>query len=137
MEFNSVGKNRLLSQINVTPLVDVMLVLLIIFMVAAPMMQSGIDVELPKVESSAIESPDEPIVISIDKRLRIFIGKTRIKQRNLKKKLAAIKKTRGGVSVLLKADEKVPYGTVVRTMAEIRKGGITKIGMVTEPADSR
>ncbi len=126
---------RMMSTINVTPFVDVMLVLLIIFMVAAPMMQSGIDVELPKIESSAIKSQDEPIVISIDKRLRIFMGKKRVKQRDLKKKLAAIQKTRGEVSVLLKADERVSYGTVVRTMAEIRKGGVTKIGMVTEPAN--
>ncbi|MBE9527667.1 MAG: protein TolR [Proteobacteria bacterium] len=126
-----------MSQINVTPLVDVMLVLLIIFMVAAPMMQSGIEVDLPKIEASAITSHDEPIVISIDRRLRIYMGKKRVKQRDLKKKLAAIQKTRGEISVLLKADEKVSYGTVVRTMAEIRKGGVTKIGMVTEPINIR
>lgn len=134
MEFNSLGnKDKLMSQINVTPLVDVMLVLLIIFMVAAPMMQSGIDVNLPEIEASAITSHDDPIVISIDKRLRIYMGKKRVRQRDLKKKLTAIKKTRGEISVLLKADETVSYGTVVRTMAEIRKGGVTKIGMVTEP----
>jgi biopolymer transport protein TolR len=137
LEFNSLGKDKLMSQINVTPLVDVMLVLLIIFMVAAPMMQSGIDVELPKIEASALKNAEEPIVITIDKRLRIYMGKTRVKQRNIKKKLAAIKLTRPNLSVLLKADKKVSYGTVVRTMAEIRKGGITEIGMVTEPANSK
>ncbi len=134
MEFNSIGKNKLLSQINVTPMVDVMLVLLIIFMVAAPMMQSGIDVDLPKIEASTLKSPTEPIVITIDKRLRIYMGKKRVRQHDLKKKLAAIKKTRPDLSIILKADQTVSYGTVIRTMAEIRKGGITNIGMVTEPA---
>jgi len=123
-----------MSQINVTPFVDVMLVLLIIFMVTAPMMQAGIDVELPKVEASAIESPEEPIVITIDSRERIHLGKKAVSAEDLGKRLKAINKARPGRTVLLRADEKVAYGVVVQTIAAVRKAGIEKIGMVTEPA---
>ncbi len=126
-----------MSQINVTPMVDVMLVLLIIFMVAAPMMQAGIEVDLPKVEAAAIESPDEPLVITIDREKRVFLGKKVITQRDLRKKLKAINKARSGRTVLLRADEKVPYGVVVTTIANIRRAGIEKIGMVTEAVSDR
>jgi biopolymer transport protein TolR len=135
--FNTPTRRKFLSQINVTPFVDVMLVLLIIFMVTAPMMQAGIDVELPKVEASAIESPDEPIVITIDRKQRIHIGKKVIKKKDLRKRLTAINKARPGRTVLLRADSKVPYGVVVDTIAAVRKSGIEKIGMVTEPAGRR
>jgi biopolymer transport protein TolR len=126
-----------MSQINVTPMVDVMLVLLIIFMVAAPMMQAGIEVDLPKVEAAAIESPDEPLIITIDRKKRVFLGKKAMTQRELRKKLRAINKARSGRTVLLRADEKVPYGVVVSTISSIRRAGIEKIGMITEPLGDR
>ncbi len=124
---------RLMSQINVTPLVDVMLVLLIIFMVTAPMMQTGIDVKLPEVEASAIKTPKEPLVVSIDSKGELYVNKLKVGLKELSPKLEAIFERRGDDSVLLKADATVPYGKVAEAMAEIRKAGIQKIGMVTEP----
>jgi len=128
---------RLMSQINVTPLVDVMLVLLIIFMVTAPMMQAGIDVNLPKVDATAISSNDEPLVVSIDSRKRIFLNERRFSPAELSAKLKAIHRTNRDKMVLLRADELVPYGVIMETMASIRKAGIEKIGMVTEPGSGR
>lgn len=127
-------EKRFMSQINVTPLVDVMLVLLIIFMVTAPMMQEGLEVNLPNVEATGIKQDSEPLVVTIDKDRRVFINDKRLKTSELKAKLEAIARSRKGVTVLLKADEAVPYGVVVSAMAEIRKAGIEKVGMVTEPA---
>jgi len=123
---------ELMSQINVTPFVDVMLVLLIIFMVTAPMMQSGIDVNLPKVTARAVSTKAEPIVVTIDRRERTYLGDTRMNASRLARKLRAINKSKPGSMVLLKADKKVPYGYVVKVISEIRKAGITKIGMITE-----
>lgn len=123
---------ELMSQINVTPFVDVMLVLLIIFMVTAPMMQSGIDVNLPKVTARAVSTKAEPLVVTIDRRQRTYLGETRMSTARLAKKLRAINKMKPGSMVLLKADRKVPYGYVVKVISEIRQAGITKIGMITE-----
>jgi biopolymer transport protein TolR len=133
MEAGRPSDKRLMSQINVTPLVDVMLVLLIIFMVTAPMMQAGIDVDLPKVEAAAMESKDEPIVVTIDRAGRVYVNELQLKPSELRGKLAAIKRTRGMVTVLLRADEGVPYGAVMAAMSDIRKAGVDKVGMVTEP----
>lgn len=127
---------RPLSQINVTPLVDVMLVLLIIFMVTAPMMQEGMDVNLPKVEASGISAKDEPLVITINRDRRIFINDTAFRPSELQGKIAAIRKNRSGLTVLLRADESVPYGNVMGAMAAIRKAGIEQIGLVTEPVEA-
>ncbi len=132
------GRNqakRPMSQINVTPLVDVMLVLLIIFMVTTPMMQEGIDVELPKVEAGAVSAADEPLVLTIDAKSRVYIGKRSFKVAELAPKLAAIAESGGHKMVLIRADESVPYGVVMTAMAEVRKAGITKVGMVTEPVE--
>ena len=126
------NNRELMSQINVTPLVDVMLVLLIIFMVTAPMMQSGINVKLPKVASKAVTTKREPLVVTIDSRERTYLGSRRMSTRGLARKLRAIHRNRPGSMVLLKADKRVPYGYVVRVIAEIRRAGITRIGMITE-----
>lgn len=128
---------RLMSQINVTPLVDVMLVLLIIFMVTAPMMQAGIDVNLPKVDASAVAANDEPVIVSIDSHKRVFINERRLKPSELIDRLSAIHRTDRNKTVLLRADEGVPYGAVMETMSDIRKAGIEKVGMVTEPVEAR
>lgn len=136
MGVHSQDKKRPMSQINVTPLVDVMLVLLIIFMVTTPMMTEGIDVKLPQVEASAVSAEEEPLIVTIDKNKRIYIGKRRFKLKDLEGKLAAIKENKKRDMVLLRADESVPYGYVVSTMAEIRKAGIEKVGMITEPANT-
>src|SRR3972149_2117301 len=137
MEFGNGRQQKLLSQINVTPLVDVMLVLLIIFMVTAPMMQEGIDVNLPQVEATAISSDDAPLIVTIDKNRRLYLNDRPMRQRDLRAKLEAIAKSKGSKMVLLNADEAVPDGFVVSTMAEIRKAGVTRGGMMTEPAEPR
>jgi biopolymer transport protein TolR len=128
-----VADRRVLSQINVIPLVDIVLVLLIIFMITAPMLEEGIDVNLPKVEAAGLPTPREPVIITINSKGHIFINKKRLKPAELGKKLKAIFKRRDDEMVLLKADAVVPYGLVAAAMAEIRKAGIVKIGMVTEP----
>ena len=127
------NKKVVLSQINVTPFVDVMLVLLIIFMVTVPMMQEGLDVNLPVVKASALSVEEEPIVITITDEGKLFINKNKITLSGLDKKLNAIYSRKKDKMVLIRADEKVPYGFVIKTMAEIRKAGIQRVGMVTEP----
>jgi biopolymer transport protein TolR len=123
-----------MSQINVTPLVDVMLVLLIIFMVTAPMMQQGVQVNLPKAQAKSLNAQEETVVVSIDKDNRVFINDSQISPGELKDKLSAMFATRTKKEVLLKADRIVPYGEVVKTMADIKGAGIERLGMVTEPS---
>lgn len=129
---------RTLSHINVTPLVDVMLSILVIFMVTAPMLESGIDVALPRVEAGAMkETREEPLVITINRAGGIFVGTRRLAIFELGKKLAAILESRTDRAVYLKADENVPYGVVAKTMAEVRRAGVDRIGMITEPAEEK
>ncbi len=126
-----------MSQINVTPLVDVMLVLLVIFMVTAPMMQQGMQVNLPKAETKALSAKEEAVVVSIERNGKVFLDRSEIPQGELKAKLTAMFATRSKKEVFLKADRDVPYGDVVRTMAEIKGAGIERLGMVTEPTQQR
>lgn len=123
-----------MAEINVTPLVDVMLVLLVIFMVTAPMMQQGVQVNLPKADTKAMSPAEEAVVVSVDKSGKVFIDKEEVPSGSLRNRLAAMFVTRAKKEVFLKADAGVPYGDVVRTMADIKGAGIERLGMVTEPA---
>ncbi|NOY53943.1 MAG: protein TolR [Deltaproteobacteria bacterium] len=124
-----------MSEINVTPLVDVMLVLLIIFMVTAPMLQQGVDVDLPKTKASAIKFNKERLVVTVTKKKNIYINKTSFTVQELKKKLTRIRKANPTREVFLRADKSIPYGFVVKVMAAIKGAGIRKLGMVTEVSD--
>ena len=125
--------NPLMSDINVTPFVDVMLVLLIIFMVTAPMMSQGVNVDLPETTSGPLPSQKEHLVISIDKDNQVFINDFKVRVDMLGDKLGRILQGRTDREVYLKADKNIPYGVVVRVMAAVREAGVDKLGMVTEP----
>jgi biopolymer transport protein TolR len=126
---------KTLSQINVTPFVDVMLVLLIIFMVTAPMLDQGFDVNLPEVaDSPGIASQGEPLLVSIDRRGGIRVGREAVKDpARLVPLLQQIMKGRTEKEVLLEADRAVDYGRVMQVMAAVRAAGINRVGMVTQP----
>lgn len=123
-----------MAEINVTPLVDVMLVLLVIFMVTAPMMQQGVQVNLPKADTKAMNPAEETVVVTVDKNSKVFINKDETPAGSLRSKLTDMFATRTKKEVFLKADANVPYGEVVRIMADIKGAGIERLGMVTEPA---
>jgi biopolymer transport protein TolR len=127
------GPNRALSEINVTPFVDVMLVLLIIFMVTAPMMQQGVDVDLPDTTTQPLRMDDEPLILSVQKNGKYFLGRTEVPLAELEPKLAAIFEGRDSKEIFLRADDAAPYGVVVKALAAARGAGATKLGMVTEP----
>lgn len=127
------GSRVVMSEINVTPLVDVMLVLLIIFMVTAPMMQQGLDVELPETASTGVATNDEPFVLVIKKNRKIEAGGTEIPMKELATKLKAIFETRKNKQIYIQADKQVDYGYVAQAMGEVRSAGIFSIGLITTP----
>jgi len=133
----SKSETRPMADINVTPLVDVILVLLIIFMVTAPMMQQGIDVDLPRTTSKPMETQEERLVITINAKREVFINKEKVDPLLLRRRLQRMTGTKLNKEVFLRADRSVPYGIVVQTMAEIKNAGIEKLGMVTEPLEER
>jgi biopolymer transport protein TolR len=126
---------RLMSEINVTPLVDVMLVLLIIFMVTAPMMMEGVDVNLPQTKTKSIKTQEDPLILSVTKNGDVFLENHTVKLEDLGQKIETVFKYRKEKEVLLRADKDIPYGFVVKVMAEVKKAGVAKLGMVTEPLD--
>ena len=126
--------HRPMAEINVTPFVDVMLVLLIIFMVTAPMMEQGLEVDLPNTTTQNIRVKDVPLVITVMRDGKIHLAESQpFALDELEAKLDAILDADASREVFLRADERVPYGTVARVMAKARAAGVEKLGMVTEP----
>ncbi len=136
MGMSSGGDGELNSEINVTPMVDVMLVLLIIFMITAPMMNTGVDLDLPKVTAKNIEDPEGKLVLSIDKTNRIFLGGTQVTWQDLKVKLAANERVKKESELYIEADTALPYGVVITAMAVAKDAGVEKVMMLTEAEDN-
>jgi biopolymer transport protein TolR len=135
MSMGGQNDNRsMMAEINVTPLVDVMLVLLVIFMVTAPMMQQGVQVNLPKADTKAMTPAEESVVVTVDKSGKTFINRDEVPAGDLRNRLSTMFVSRAKKEVFLKADAGVPYGEVVRAMADIKGAGIERLGMVTEPS---
>jgi biopolymer transport protein TolR len=125
-----------MSDINVTPLVDVMLVLLIVFMVAAPLMTTGVPIELPKTQAKQLNTPSEPLTISVQVDRKVFIDKTEIGLYELAAKLAALSKNGTDEQLMVRGDTNVPYGAIMEVMGVLNSAGYTKIGLVTSPAET-
>ncbi len=130
------GNDQLMSEINVTPFVDVMLVLLIIFMVTAPMMVQGVDVNLPKTTSAPLKSEEQHLVITVKQDGSVFISDQIVSVSYLTQKLEEILKTAQSRDVYLRADKDVPYGVVVNVMSMIKRAGVDNLGMITLPDDT-
>jgi biopolymer transport protein TolR len=128
----SAGRRRPMSEINVTPFVDVMLVLLVIFLVTAPLMQQGMDVNLPETTTQALRVKDSPLILSVTKQGEFYLARKQVAEKELQAKLEAVFEARGSKEVFLRADKEAPYGVVVRAMAAARGAGSTKLGIVTE-----
>jgi len=139
MQTNRGGDRTVLSEINVTPFVDVMLVLLVIFMLTTPILYQGVDVKLPKTESKPIPSieREQKVVVTLNRDGEIFIEKNRYTLHQLRVEIRQLISARGrdieSENVFLRADSRVPYGTVVKVMSEIRNAGVTNLGLITEP----
>jgi len=129
-------KTRLMSEINVTPFVDVMLVLLIIFMVTAPMMTSGMKVDVPQTTHERMDIDPKGLVVSVNASRKVMINDYQLDASELADRLPKILESMKADEVYLKADRTLPYGFVMSVMASIREAGVEKIGMVTEPGDS-
>ena len=135
MDASSQRDSGTISQINVTPLVDVMLVLLVIFMVTAPIIQQGVQVNLPQARSGAIPGTEEHLVVTVAKNGKVYLNDNVMSLAQLGEKLRAIKKIDANKQVYLRADQDVRYGTVMQAIAEIKKSGIERLGMVTRPEE--
>lgn len=128
------SKSRVtMSEINVTPFVDVMLVLLIIFMVTAPMMQQGIDVDLPQTAPGGVAPTEDPFIVVIKQNGKVLVGNAELGREIIRVKIQEIFKTRRNKQLYIQADRKVDYGAVAEVMGEIRAAGITNIGLITLP----
>ncbi|MDW7773960.1 MAG: protein TolR [Desulfobulbaceae bacterium] len=134
---NGGGRRGLVAEINVTPLVDVMLVLLIIFMVTAPMMTQGIEVDLPETTSKALQQKEEPLMVTLDKEGKIYLDKVEFNPALLKQQLGLMSEEEKKRPIYLRADENVAYGLVVTIMSDIKEAGFEKMGMITSPLDKK
>lgn len=134
---NSNGRKKLVADINVTPLVDVMLVLLIIFMITAPMMTQGLNVDLPEMTSKALRQEEKPVVVSIDKAGEISINNVALARALMVQELKKSYEANKEQTIYLKADKNVPYGNVVSVMDDIKSVGFDKIGVMTKPPEKQ
>ena len=125
-------KHAPMHEINVTPFVDVMLVLLIIFMVTAPMLTSGVPLELPEAKGQQLQSNKEPVTLSVDRSGKVFIQETEIKLDEIAPKLKAIAKNGYDEQIFIRGDKGIDYGTVMRVMGRVKSAGFTKVSLVTE-----
>jgi biopolymer transport protein TolR len=132
MSANKGGRSTL-SEINVTPMVDVMLVLLIIFMVTTPLIQQGVKVNLPETKAAPVEADEKKLVVSIDVNKKVFIGEAEVALEEFEEKLKANAKAQAEKEMYLHADRDLPYGVVVDVMAAAQRAGVTNVGMITDP----
>ena len=128
---NRRSRENLISEINVTPLVDVMLVLLIIFMITSPMLVSGISVDLPETTSSPLSGQDEPLVVSINNKGELYLLETKIDKKDLAQKLTNIVKEKKDNRIFVRGDKNVAYGDVVNIVAEIHSAGFSKVALIS------
>jgi biopolymer transport protein TolR len=137
MAFSSGGGGKQpVGEINVTPLVDVMLVLLIIFMVSAPMMNTGVDVDLPAAQAPQVQLDEEKLLLTVTKDQKVYLGRDEIAFEKLEATLLANDRMQREKELYMQADENVPYGFVARVIALVKKAGISKLGLVTDPLAS-
>jgi len=132
---SSSTQGAMLTEINVTPLVDVMLVLLIIFMVTAPMLQTGVDVDLPEAKAQTIPDDEGKLILTVTKDKRVFLGKLQIPWDDVEKILRGNAKLNADHELYLHADKALLYGDVVKIMAAVKQAGVDKLAMVTDPLD--
>jgi biopolymer transport protein TolR len=137
MAFSSGGGSKQpVGEINVTPLVDVMLVLLIIFMVSAPMMNTGVEVDLPAAQAPQVEITEEKLLLTVGVDQKVYLGRDEVPYERLEATLLANDRMKKEKELYVQADENVPYGFVVKVIAIVKKAGITKLGLVTDPLAS-
>ncbi|MET0285091.1 MAG: biopolymer transporter ExbD [Polyangiales bacterium] len=137
MAFSSGGGGKQpVGEINVTPLVDVMLVLLIIFMVSAPMMNTGVDVDLPAAQAPQVQLDEEKLLLTVTKDQKVYLGRDEIAFEKLEATLLANERMQREKELYMQADEVVPYGFVAKVIALVKKAGISKLGLVTDPTSS-
>lgn len=125
---------RPMSEINITPMVDVMLVLLVIFMVAAPMLESGIAIQLPKASGKALPKEEAPVTLNLTKEGRVFLNRDEVSLGDLKSHLQGFYKSKNKKEIFIRADGSLPYAFVAQTMAMVKQAGVRRIGLVTLPA---
>ena len=130
------GGDEMNSEINVTPMVDVMLVLLIIFMITAPMMNAGVNVDLPKVNAQQIEDPEGKLILSINKDKKLFLGDTQITWKDLSTKLSTNERVKKEQTIWVQADQTLPYSIVVTAMAVAKEAGVEKVQLLTDPTQT-
>jgi len=125
-----------MSDINVTPLVDVMLVLLVIFMITAPLLTAGVQVDLPKTSAAAVQGQDEPIAVTIDRRGRIFIQESEVTLDTLAPRLSAVTQNNRDIRVFVRGDQGIPYGQVMSVIGAVHAAGFSKVALLTQPVDT-